>query len=269
MRSRRIVSLAHLTAIVLPPPELVHLAARTGYDAVGLRLIAVNADTPGYPLMDDPAALRATRTALAATGMGVSDIELVRLVPETDVAALEPFVAAGAALGARHVIVAPYDPDHGRLADRLAQLSDLCGAYGLRAVLEFYPWTDVPTLASAAGVVAATGREACGILVDVLHYARGGSTPTAFAALPPSRFPFVHVCDAPGGTSWTREALLHAGRVERLPPGEGGIDIAGILRHLPPDVPIGLEVPMTALLAARGAEAVARRVREAARALLG
>jgi hypothetical protein len=63
--------------------------------------------------------------------------------------------------------------------------------------------------------------------------------------------------------------LFHAGRAERLPPGEGGIHIKSILEHLPPDIPIGLEVPMTAMMAAEGAEAVARRVREAAEQLLG
>lgn len=37
-------SLAHLTILEAPPPELVRIAARTGYDFVGLRLIP-----PGLP----------------------------------------------------------------------------------------------------------------------------------------------------------------------------------------------------------------------------
>lgn len=261
-------SLAHLTSIVLSPPELIRLAARTLYRSVGLRLIAATPDSPAYPLMDDPAAMRATKAAIAETGVGVMDIEFVRLEPDTDVRALERFVAAGAELGARYVIAAPYDSDRARLADRLGALADLCEAHGLRAVLEFFPWTDVPDLAGAAAVVEATGRPSCGILVDTLHYARGGSAPAQFRGLAPSRFPFVHLCDAPAGTAWTREELLHAGRVERLPPGEGGIDLKAILAQLPPDIPVGLEVPMTALTAARGVEAVARRVREAAERLL-
>jgi hypothetical protein len=48
-------SLAHLTVLALPPPEMVGVAARTGYQAVGLRLIEVTPDSPGYPLMDDAA----------------------------------------------------------------------------------------------------------------------------------------------------------------------------------------------------------------------
>ena len=96
--SARSFSLAHLTAIVLSPPELIRVAARAGYQSVGLRLIAVTPDSPGYPLMDDPAAMRATKAAIADTGVGVMDIEFVRINPEIDIKALEPFVAAGPSL---------------------------------------------------------------------------------------------------------------------------------------------------------------------------
>ena len=34
-------SLAHLTAMALPPVDLIEVAARTGYDYVGLRLSRV------------------------------------------------------------------------------------------------------------------------------------------------------------------------------------------------------------------------------------
>jgi sugar phosphate isomerase/epimerase len=257
-------SLAHLTVLGLPPPEMVRVAARTGYQYVGLRLIAVTDTSPGYALMDDPAMMRDTEAALAETGVGVLDIEFVKITPEIDVAGLEPFVAAGAELGAKHVITSPYDPDLARLADRLGAITDLAARHGLRAVLEFFPWTVVPDLATAVQVVEAAGRADTGILVDTLHFDRSGSTVEQLDRIPASRLPFVHVCDAPVQDSYTTEELLHAGRAERLPPGEGSIDIRGILRHMPPGIPVALEVPMTALAQAVGPEAVARRVRQAA-----
>ena len=261
-------SLAHLTVLGLPPPEMVRVAARTGYRTVGLRLIRVNDTTPGYPLMHDTAMMRATKAAMVETGIGVLDIEFVRITPEIDVAALEPFLAAGAELGARYVITAPYDPDLGRLADRLGAIGELAARHGLSAVLEFYPWTSVPDLGTAGRVVEAAGRPDIGILVDTLHFNRSGSTVAELDRLPASRLPFVHVCDAPVQRSYTTEELLHAGRAERLPPGEGAIDIKGILQHMPPGLPVALEVPMTAAAAAVGAEAVALRVRLAAERLL-
>lgn len=269
-------SLAHLTVLGLPPQQVVRVAARTGYQTVGLRLLRVTETTPGYPLMHDPAAMRDTKAAVAETGVGVLDIELVRITPEIDLPALEPFLAAGAELGARHVITAPYDPDHARLADRLGVLAERAAGYGLRAVLEFFPWTTVPDLATAAAVVspkrkafaAEAAGPAPGILVDALHFDRSGSTVEQLDRLPASRLPFLHLCDAPVQAGYTTEELLHAGRAERLPPGEGGIDLRRILRHMPPGIPMALEVPMTALAAAEGVEAVALRARQAAERLL-
>ena len=184
------------------------------------------------------------------------------------VSGLEPFVAAGAELGARHVITAPYDPDLDRLADRLGAISDLSSRYGLRAVLEFFPWTFVPDVATALRVVEAAGRAETGILVDMLHFDRSRSSHVLLERVPPERLPFAHLCDAPVQDAYTTEELLHAGRAERLPPGEGQIDLPAILRRLPPDLPLALEVPMIALARAIGTEAVARRAREAAGRLL-
>jgi sugar phosphate isomerase/epimerase len=261
-------SLAHLTVLDLPPPEMIRVAARTGYQHVGLRLIAVTDTTPGYPLMHDPAMMRDTKAALADTGVRVLDIEFVKITPEIDVASLERFVAAGAELGAEHVITAPYDPDLARLADRLGALTDLSTRYGLRAVLEFFPWTVVPDLGTAVQVVEAAGRPETGILVDTLHFDRSGSRVEQLDRIPGSRLPFVHVCDAPVQDSYTTEELLHAGRAERLPPGEGGIDIPAIVSRMPAGIPVALEVPMDALTRAVGPEAVARRCREAAARVL-
>lgn len=262
----RSISLAHLTTVELSPPEMIRLAARVGYDAVGLRLIRVTPDTPGYPLMQDPAALRATLAALEDTGLRVQDVEFVRVNPDFDVAALAPFLEVAARLGAGQVICAPYDPDLGRLAESLGRMAEACHAHGLQAVLEFFPWTAVPDLATALDVAEAAGPH-LGLLVDTLHFNRSGSRIEDLArALP--RMPFVHLCDAPVQPGYTTEELFFAGRVERLPAGEGQIPLAPILRALPETMPVGLEVPMTALTRAEGYEAVARRALERTRAFL-
>jgi hypothetical protein len=74
-------SLAHLTVLNLPPPEMIRVAARTGHHYVGLRMIAVTDTTPGYPLMHEPAMMRDTVAALANTGVRVLDIEFVKITP--------------------------------------------------------------------------------------------------------------------------------------------------------------------------------------------
>ncbi len=260
-------SLAHLTVLSLPPPRMVEVAARAGYDAVGLRLIAVTAESPGYPLMNDPAMLRETHAALADTELRVNDIEFVKVTPELDVATLEPFIATGAALGARHVICAPYDSDLSRLSERLGQIADLAKKHGLGAVLEFFPWTSVADLATAARIVTDAGRDNVGVLVDTLHFARSSSTLAELRAMPPHLLPFAHICDAAAELPKSTEEILFTARSERLPPGLGGLGVADIISALPADLPLTLEVPMDALTRSHGPEHVARACLEAARAV--
>lgn len=260
----RPISLAHLSALQLPPPAFIRLAAGAGFDRVGLRLMGLGNGALEYPLMHDRQAMKDTLSALSETGIGVNDIEFLRITHGMDVPALEPFFAAGAELGARQVITAPYDEDHASLTRTLARISALAGRCGLGAVLEFFPWTTVPDLATALPIAEAAGA---GILVDALHFDRSGSSLEQLRQVPPGMLPFAHLCDAPVHPPYTTEDLLFAGREERLPPGEGQIPLEPFLQALPPGIPLGLEVPMTQLTAREGPAAAAQRIMAGVRGL--
>lgn len=262
-----VFSLAHLTVLDTAPPAMMRMAASLGYDRVGLRLIRVTETTPGYPLHEDPAFLRETIRAQQDSGIAVNDIEFVRLTPEFRAAAFGDFLAAGAALGARHVICAPYDPDLSRLSDNLAALQAEARSFGLSCVLEFFPWTVVPDLAAARRIVEMAGPN-LGILLDTLHFNRSNSSLDDLAALPPARLPFIHLCDAMVHPPYSTDDLLHAGRAERLPPGDGQIPLRPILERLPTGIPISLEVPMTIRQAELGSAAVAADILGKARDLM-
>jgi sugar phosphate isomerase/epimerase len=240
----RALSLAHLTFLELTPPALIHVAAQAGFTSVGLRLIAVTDTTPGYPLADDPAMMRDTLQAIKDTGVTVNDIEFLRLTPEFDPKVLHWFLEAGAELGAKNIVTAPYDPDLHRLTDHLAAFAEQAAAFGLNPVLEFFPWTNVPDLQSALRIVETTGNAAIGVLMDTLHFNRSGSSLSDLAAADPARFSFVHVCDAPVQPSYSTEELLFTARTARLMPGQGDIPIADILAQLPDDTPVALEIPL-------------------------
>ena len=263
----RRLSVAHLTAINLPPPALIEAAAEAGFDAVGLRLLRVTPESPGYPLMEDAPLLRATKAALRETGIAVNDIEFIKLTPETSIPALLPMLDAGAELGASSVITAPYDEDHSRLSDTLGTLSEAARARGLTAVLEFFPWTTVPDLATCTRIVEAAGPHT-GLLVDSLHFDRSNSRLSDLESIPPERLPFAHLCDAPVSPPYSVEALLHTAREARLPPGEGQIPLKPFLAALPENLPLGLEIPMPAAAMADGPVALLKRLHSATRALL-
>ncbi|BBH70240.1 hypothetical protein ACTI_69250 [Actinoplanes sp. OR16] len=258
-------SLAHLTALSLSPPELVEAAAEAGYRYVGVRLTKVTPQEPHYPLATDPALMRTTKVRLAATGVEVLDIELARIGPDEDPRDFQRFLEAGAELGARHVITQLPDPDRGRKVDRFARLCEMARPLGLTVDLEFPSWTETPDLAEATRVLRAADQPNAGMLIDLLHFARSGSSVADLRELPAHWFHFAHVCDAPPGVPATNEGLIHTARFERLYPGEGGIDLDGILAALPPGLPYALEIPRAQLVAQVGGKEHARMAIAAAR----
>ena len=258
-------SLAHLTALSLSPPELVDAAADAGYRYVGLRLTRVTPQEPHYPLATDPALMRSTKVRLAATGIEVLDIELARISPDEDPRDFVRFLEAGAELGARHVIAQLPDPDRTRKIDRFARLCELARPLSLTIDLEFPSWTETPDLREAVRVLRGADQPNGGILIDLLHFARSGSSVADLRQVPAHWFHFVHVCDAPPGVPPTNAELIHTARFERLFPGEGGIDVHGILDALPPGLPFALEIPRATLVAQVGAKEHARLAVTAAR----
>ncbi|MDE4193460.1 TIM barrel protein [Phaeobacter gallaeciensis] len=208
----RSLSLAHLTFLHLSPRKLIHLAANSGFDAVGLRLTAVNDTTPSYPLMDDPGMMADTLGALLDTGIRVSDIEFVRLTPDFNPSAMAPFLEAGAKLGARYIVTAPYDTNLDRLSQNLARFAEIAAAYHLSPVLEFFPWTTVPNLSSALKIVDKTARDDISVLLDTLHFDRSDSSLKDIVGAPASRFPFLHLCDAEVPPIYGERAAAHCPR---------------------------------------------------------
>jgi len=258
-------SLAALTVLELAPPALIDVAAACGYDAVGIRLLPTMPGAVAYPLMDDATTLKETLARLDATGIRVADLEVVALRPETDIAAFSAFFETGARLGAKHILVAAYDPDLGRFVDRYAAFCEAAAPYGLTADLEFMPWTYVPDLATASRIVAPMAQANAGILVDALHFDRSRSSVAELGTVPVPRLHYWQLCDGPAERPATTEALIDAARHERMFPGEGGIDLVALARAMPADITISIEVPTVGLARTMGARDRARRALDAAR----
>jgi sugar phosphate isomerase/epimerase len=235
-------SLAHLTLLNCNPPDLIEVASKAGYDYVSLRPIAVTPNEPKYPFGEDKNLLKQTKSALAATGMRLLDIELARILPDVNLQNYVPAFEAAAELGARHVLSSGWTPDRSYVSEKFAELCDLAKPFGLSVDFEFVTFAAMGTLADAAAVVRAAKRDNGGICIDTLHYFRSNTTLAELDALPKSWFRFMQLCDAPYEAPTTRDGLIFTARADRKFVGEGGLDLASVINHLPP-MPYSLEIP--------------------------
>ena len=239
----RTYSLAYLTANASTVPQAVRIAADLGYAYVGLRVQPNGPGAPFQTLIGDAAVLRETQAVMRDTGVGVYDLEIIRIGEHFHVADHAALMDIGQTLGAKAVLIAADDADESRLADNYAALCDAMRPFGLTADLEFMPWTAVKDAKSAMHVIDLAGCPSnAGILVDALHFGRSSTTLQDIAAIPRELLHYAQMCDAQSGLNFTIEELIHTARQERLLPGEGNIDVTGLFEMLPQDLPVSVEI---------------------------
>jgi len=260
-------SLAHLTAIHCAPPELTYIASRAGYDYVSLRFIPLG--TPGEPsyLPADKTLVRNTKAALAETGVKLLDLELARVLTDTEPKSYVPAMEVAAELGARHVISSAWTADRtdrNFLIERYSEICDLAKPFGLTVDLEFPSFSRLTNLQEAADIVRAANRPNGGIMVDTLYIYYSQVKLEELDALPREWFHMAHLCDAPAGIPETVDGKKQIAREGRLYAGEGVINIAEIFEHMP-QVPYSIELPNAKRVQELGYEEHARRCLETAK----
>lgn len=250
------IGLAALTVLELAPPDMVSCAADAGFDCIGLRLLPATPEEVQHAMVGDTPVLRETERRLRDTGLRCLDIEIFRLKPETLVSDYKAALETGARLGAREALIAGNDPDERRLTDNFAAFCDLARQYAIGCNLEPMPWTEVKTFAHGLRIVTASERHNAGVLIDPIHFDRGRNDPGEIAKAPRARLRYMQLCDAPAERPSDTKTLLYQARAERLMPGDGGLELKAMLRGVPRDLPISLEIPMETL--ARSLPAVQR-----------
>jgi sugar phosphate isomerase/epimerase len=200
----------------------------------------------------------------------------VHIAPEYDTERIFSFgegelFAVADALGARSLNAVDVFGGGWTLDDAAESFAALCsraGEHGLLVQLEFLPWSKIPDLEAAWSVVQMSGAPNGGLAVDAWHYFRSGSaTRGALRGVPGDRIVGIQLCDAP---AVTEADPLHATLHERLLPGQGELDLAGLvagLRATGTTAPIGVEVFSDAL-SDLAPEEVGRQAGAALRSLL-
>lgn len=235
----RALGLGHFTFLDLPPAELIRLARRSGFDFVGLRFHPVS---PGaLHWLPDAKGLRELERVMQGEGIGLHDMETVVIDEALEPESLVPAMEAARALGARRVnVCADVFP---ALSETFARIADLAAARGLGLDLECMAWRGINTPRACLDLIASSGTANAAYLVDALHHSRCGGTPFDIAVMQPGQVVSAQLCDAPAAAPSGDEALLAEARGGRLLPGEGGLDVAGIVRALPAGTVISVELP--------------------------
>jgi len=258
-------SLAQLTVMGCAPPEMAYIAKMCGYDYISIRPIHMGLpNEPNYEIAKNKTLFDATKRALDETGIKIHDIELAKIYDGGDVKLYEPAFEASAKLGAKHILSSIWTPNTQFAEEQFASLCDLGAQYDMSVSLEFVTWADVKNLKDARHILETVKRDNAGIMIDTLHFNRSRVQLEELDEIPSNWFKFAHICDGPAEIPNDREGLIHTGRDARLYVGEGGIDIKGILSHMP-EVVYSIELPHIARSSEFGYAEHARRCIETAK----
>lgn len=238
------LSLHHLTALDVPPAELVSIAAEVGCPSVCLFTQVEPAMSDLFPCVADAAGVAAVTARCAETGVSVHNLEYFPVTAETDLEAFRPGLERGARLGAARATAHVHDPEPARGLAALAGLADLAAEYGLRIGLEFTAFSQVRDLRSAIAVVAAADRDNLDVVLDALHFFRCGGKVADLAAVDMSRIGYVQIND--GLLRIADADRIDEAVFERALPGEGEFPLHAFLALIPPGPVISIETPQRA-----------------------
>ncbi len=264
-----------ISGFSMPPTALARLAADLGCASISAVLEPPPFNPEKYPdwsLRTDKALRRELIATLKDHGLVLALAEGMFVMPGLDVGAYAQDLDIMAELGAERVSAISFDPDLARSFDQFAKAAEMAAERSLATVTEFAPCFTVTDLPTALAAVLHVGRADFRITLDTMHLFRSGGTAADVAALDPELIGYVQLCDVP--TEPALPEYMDEGMYERLAPGEGDVPLVDVLRVLPPDVPISIEIPQRAKAEAgqRPEEriahciAAARRVMEEAKA---
>ena len=245
------LALDHITAVDATPIELAELARQAGCAGICLFMeaMAVLPAMPPFDIYHDRGARRALRRRMDDLGITLDLAYPFTIAGRTEIANFATQLECAADLGAGLLNVLIYDRDPSRRQDKFAAFCDLAAGFELSVAVEFYPVSQLRSLAAALELVVPIGRPGrVGINADLLHLMRSGSTIAELAAAPAGVILYGQLADGP--STCPEDRLDFEASSDRLLAGDGVFDLAGFAAALPGACPISVEIPRHAALAA-------------------
>ncbi len=259
--SRDDLILSHFSLRGVDFVDRVAAAASAGFAGIGLTV------TDYVRLRDEGWSDAQLQSVLVEHGVALDEIEGMWLDGSRR---YEDVVCQMAdAFGSSHVHVFP--PHTGTVVDatnEFGRMCDLCAEHGLRAAIEFLPFTNIPDVRAALEIVERADRPNGGLCVDTWHHFRGTVEWEALEAMPPARVVSVQVND--GKSVPAIDDYLEDTMSNRLIPGDGEFALGRfvqVLDEIGVDVPYSIEIMSVDLQSGNPAE-VARQIGDRSRSML-
>lgn len=260
----RPIGVEWLCEVGLPPTDLVSLAADAECRHIGMTLEQTEYNPFNYPawsLHNDSHLRRELMSRMADRGVSISLGEGCVIGPDIAAGAHKPALDLFCELGARRVNTVSFDPDRQRTFDEFCKLAEMTREVGLELTIEFTPLLTIRTLDETAELIVRIAQPHVKVLIDVMHFFRAGHTAADIARFDPAIFGYIQICDAPllAGENYMDEAMNN-----RMIPGEGEMDVGGVIAALPNDLIVSMEIPFKRL--ADAGVPAAERIRRCATA---
>lgn len=235
----RSLGLGHFTFLDLNPIDLVRLARATGFDFVGLRFYPVAPG--GVSWLPDAAGLTELARVMDGEGIALYDIETIVIDEALDPDTLIPALNAARSLGGKRINVCA--DVFQSLPKSFLRVCNLAASHELGVDLECMAWRGISSPRACFDLIEASGAANAAYLVDALHHSRCGGTLRDLVEAPAGRLVSAQLCDANAVAPRDTEGMVAEARGGRLLPGQGGLDLAGIVRALPQETVISVELP--------------------------
>ena len=234
MVSSRLLSLAAgvIPELIKDPARFVEVTAVAGWKATGVWF-----DQESWSSTTS----REVKRRIDDNGLEAVDMEVIRLGRSIDTG--EALIAAACEVGAKNILVVSSLHSFEETADQLSHLCSLAEAGDIVICLEFMKFTSVKSLSDALDIIRLVDAQNIGILLDLLHVVRSGTTFKEIEDCDPNLFPYVQWCD---GTAqpigWSDSELITDSVDDRLIPSEGKLDARKFESLFDVGVPFSIEV---------------------------
>ena len=245
------LSLDHITAVDTTPIQLAEAAHAAGCSGICLFMqpMEVLRHLPQFDIYGDLAQRKAFGQRLKDLGVTLDLAYPFTLAGRTEVEDFRTALECAAELDAQLLNALVYDRDPSRRLDKFGAFCDFAASYGLRVGVEFYPPSQIGSLADALDLVRQINRPGrVGVNVDLLHLMRSGGSIAELADAPADFILYAQIAD--GAADMPVDQRDFEASSARLLAGEGVFDLAGFARALPEGCPISVEIPRNADLEA-------------------